>query len=84
MWAERSYLVVGFLYMNKQGLEKYIADGDYFGTLATVLDLVRQALEEKQKGPKQAWYMQSLKNVKDDLMFLQGEYKIVKKQNTDE
>lgn len=70
--------------MDKKQIEFHIESDDYFGTLATVLDLVRQALEEKQKGPKQAWYMQSLKNVKDDLMFLQGEYKIVKKQNTDE
>ena len=43
--------------------KRHVKAGDYFGTLATILDLKKQGLEE----------------FRDDLMFLQENYKIVKK-----
>lgn len=43
--------------------KRHIKAGDYFGTLATILDLKKRGLEE----------------FRDDLIFLQENYKIVKK-----
>ena len=49
-------------------LEFHIKNNDYFGTLATVLDLVRQSKNNK-----------ALKNIKNDLIYLQNNYCINKK-----
>ncbi|MCK5062161.1 hypothetical protein KAR28_06485 [Candidatus Parcubacteria bacterium] len=49
-------------------LKFHIKNNDYFGTLATVLDLVRQSKNNK-----------ALKNIKDDLIHLQDNYCINKK-----
>ena len=49
---------------------------DYFGTLATLLNLLRQPLEGK-------WIAQNrdriLTEARDELMYLQKKYKIIKK-----
>lgn len=57
-----------------KGLEFHISVQDYFGTLATVLDLLRQDLEE---GVKIENSHISLKKLTDDLVYLQRKYKIV-------
>jgi hypothetical protein len=57
-----------------KGLEFHISVQDYFGTLATVLDLLRQDLEE---GVKIENSHISLKKLTADLMYLQRKYKIV-------
>ncbi len=54
----------------------HIENDDYFGTLSTILDLLRQ----DSRGNK---YISNkniiLRNISDDLMYLQDNYKIVKK-----
>jgi len=65
--------------MNIKRIEKHIEQNDYFGTLATVLDLARQTLERDKKGSKPNWQIKLLKSLKDDLIFLQENYKIIKK-----
>jgi hypothetical protein len=57
-----------------KGLEFHISIQDYFGTLATVLDLLRQDLEE---GVRIENSHISLKKLTDDLMYLQRKYKII-------
>lgn len=56
-----------------KNIKFHIKVGDYFGTLATVLSLIRQLPENSSK------YSKSLNKLEKDLMFLQREYKIVKK-----
>jgi hypothetical protein len=68
-----------FVFMNRKRIEKHIEQNDYFGTLATVLDLACQTLERDKKGLKPNWQIKLLKSLKDDLVFLQENYKIVKK-----
>jgi len=53
--------------MNKKSVEFHIKSDDYFGTLATILSLNR----EMNKSIPQ--------NIINDLIFLQNNYKIVKK-----
>ena len=59
--------------MSKKSLEFHIKSDDYFGTLATVLSLIRQTPENIGK------YIKTLDNLEKDLLYLQKEYKIVKK-----
>jgi ACT domain-containing protein len=56
-----------------KSLEFHIANDDCFGTLATVLDLLRQELEA---GKKIEDCPISLKKMTDELMYLQYNYKI--------
>ncbi len=61
--------------MRKKNLQFHIESDDYFGTLATVIDLVRQNLNPfKQKQEKS-----TLEVKVEELIYLQKNYKIVKK-----
>ncbi len=65
--------------MHKRQLEKHIEKDDYFGTLATVLNMARQTLEKDMRVPKKNWHIKLLQSLERDLAYLQKEYKIVKK-----
>lgn len=59
--------------MSKKSVKFHIKYEDYFGTLATVLSLIKQTPEHIND------HIKSLNKIEKDLMFLQREYKIVKK-----
>lgn len=59
--------------MEQKSLEFHIKSGDYFGTLATILSLIRQTPECIKN------HIKSFDKIEKDLMFLQSNYKIVKK-----
>jgi hypothetical protein len=61
----------------QRGLEFHIETGDYFGTLATVLDLSRQTLGQTAREREVADY---LERSVVDLMYLQEHYKIAPKR----
>ncbi|MCK5510351.1 hypothetical protein KAI65_02295 [Candidatus Parcubacteria bacterium] len=54
----------------KKRLKFHIENNDYFGTLATVLDLIRQSKNNE-----------ALKNIRDDLVYLQKNYSINKNKD---
>ena len=60
--------------MNPEGLQFHIEENDYFGTLATVLDLVSQDL--RKKGHLRN--AETLLHQRDRLMYLQSGYRIEK------
>jgi hypothetical protein len=60
---------------NGDNLKFHIESDDYFGTLATVLSLQEQNLSEYKKFK----VSEILKNKVDELMYLQNNYKIIKK-----
>jgi hypothetical protein len=60
--------------MNQAGLQFHIEENDYFGTLATVLDLVSQDL--RKKGHLRN--AETLLSLRDGLIYLQSEYRIEK------
>lgn len=60
--------------MSQRSLKFHIKSNDYFGTLATIISLVRQNLEKKESGSAHI-----LKKLENDLVYLQENYKIVKK-----
>lgn len=62
--------------MSKKILGFHIKSNDYFGTLATVLSLIRQNVEN---GESNKLNIKILKRVEEDLIFLQDNYKIINK-----
>jgi hypothetical protein len=57
--------------MNKKEIEFHIESGDYFGTLATILDLMRQ---DVAIGGYKKTSEKLLIGVRDDLVYLQAHY----------
>ncbi len=66
--------------MHKKQLENHIENDDYFGTLATVLNMARQTLEKDMRGPKKNWHIKLRQSLEEDVRFLQENYKIVEKE----
>ncbi len=64
--------------MNETSLQFHIEKSDYFGTLATVLDLVRQDLDRRGYNP----HAGALSRLRDDLVYLQARYLIRKRKRT--
>jgi len=59
--------------MNEKNVEFHIAANEYFGTLATTLDLLRQAVEERGY---RAEHAELLQRITDDLLYLQANHTI--------
>jgi hypothetical protein len=57
--------------MDEAELQFHIQENDYFGTLATVVDLVAQSLKKKGTSREIA----ALGHVQDQLMYLQQHYR---------
>lgn len=56
-------------------IKAHIKSDDYFGTLATVIDLITQEKEKIEAGQNKV-----LKNLKNDLVYLQKNFKIIRKK----
>ncbi|MBU1046479.1 hypothetical protein KKH36_01715 [Patescibacteria group bacterium] len=67
----------------KKSIESHIEKGDYFGTLATILDLIEQITEKEIKSlninKDKFKAIKQIKKIKKDLIFIQKNYKILKK-----
>jgi hypothetical protein len=61
--------------MDQQSLQFHIQENDYFGTLATVLDLIRQDLNRHGYNRYEA----TLASLRDDLVHLQQSHHIEEK-----
>jgi len=59
----------------RSGVEFHIASDDYFGTLATVLDLLRQDMSKSGRKEKHKTLLGMLVG---ELLYLQDRYKIIK------
>lgn len=57
-----------------KALEFHIEHGDYFGTLATLLNLLQQGIVKKEDEEL------ILKNLTGDLVYLQDHFTIIKKE----
>ncbi len=73
----KKYKLTPILHLLKDeaSVKFHVQSDDYFGTIATVLDLIKQQIK-KDGCDNAAVLNKSLKNLKDDLMFLQKNYKI--------
>lgn len=57
----------------RRSIEGHIRHDDYFGTLAAILDLLRQDMEKSGGKPARR---ELLLHVRDDLLYLQDTYQI--------
>jgi len=64
--------------MDKKSLEFHIKSNDYFGTLATVLDILKQQIFKDSSSSNNNNNNKTMKNKIVELMYLQKNYKIVK------
>jgi len=60
---------------DESSVKFHVASDDYFGTIATVLSLVRQQIK-KSDGQRTAALKKTLDNVERDLLYLQKNYQI--------
>ncbi len=63
---------------DRDNLLFHIKENDYFGTLATVLSLMKERLNDKKFSK---WRTETLKKETDNLMYLQRSHKIVPKND---
>ena len=73
----KKYQITPLLYLVKdeESVKFHIESEDYFGTIATVLGLLKQQI--KKDGRLNATALEkTLKNLEDDLLFLQKNYQI--------
>ena len=68
---------VVWLVKDEASVEFHVQNDDYFGTMATLLDLIKQEIY-KDKGQTEQ-VKKTLDNMEKDFMWLQKNYKIVKK-----
>ena len=75
--AAKKYRIKPLVWLVKDeaSVKFHVASDDYFGTIATVLSLVKQQLKE-DSGPRTAVLKKTLHNVESDLLFLQKNYQI--------
>ena len=64
----------------KKSLKFHIDSDDYFGTLASTLYLVKQNMDKHKEIINQD--SERLDRIKNELMFLQANYKIATKENS--
>lgn len=68
-----------------ENLHFHISKGDYFGTIATILSLMEEEIYDRKFSVKNRnWQLHALRNMTNDLMYLQGRYKIVPKEGKDD
>jgi hypothetical protein len=63
-----------WLIKDEASVKFHVQSDDYFGTLATILSLIKQQIKKDSK-PKAA-VLKSLHNLEKDLLLLQKEYQI--------
>jgi hypothetical protein len=69
------------LLRDQNSVKFHIHSDDYFGTIATVLDLIKQQIKKDGRADA-AVLNKTLKNLRDDLMFLQENYEIKPRART--
>ena len=74
---KKAYLITpkSYLLRDEASVKFHVKSDDYFGTIATVLNLLEQRIKKDFSGDASA-LNKTLKNLRDDLMFLQNNYKI--------
>lgn len=73
---EKKYHITPLVWLvrDEASVKFHIKSGDYFGTIATVLSLLKQQI--KKDGVKNAALLNTFNNLEKDLMFLQKNYHI--------
>ena len=68
---------------DEKSVRFHVQNDDYFGTVATILSLIRQKVDRDQPAGSEVM-TKTLDNLEKDLMFLQKNYKISEKSRLKE
>lgn len=66
-----------WLVKDEKSVKFHVKNDDYFGTIATLLGLIKQEISKSQNNSKKI--KTTFDNIEKDFMWLQKNYKIVKK-----
>lgn len=64
-----------WLVKDEASVKFHVKSNDYFGTIATILNLLKQQIK-KNDGQRASVLKKTLKNLEKDLLFLQKNYQI--------
>lgn len=75
-YMPKKYQITPLLWLvrDEDSVKFHVKSDDYFGTIATVLSLLKQQI--KKDGVKNAALEKTFKNLEKDLLFLQKNYQI--------
>ena len=79
---DRTYKIKPIIWFvrDESSVKFHVQNDDYFGTIATILSLIKQRLAQaKPASPKTKVMTETLANLEKDLMFLQKNYEIQEK-----
>lgn len=66
-----------FLVKDEASVKYHLENDDYFGTIATIISLIKQSLRDKKNGKvSDEDIVETLNNLEGDLVFLQENYEI--------
>jgi hypothetical protein len=65
--------------VNRKQILRHIRAGVYFGTLATILDLLRQSMEQGGLGRQNSMLLEELR---EELVYLQKRFTILRRDGT--
>ena len=66
---------LNWLIKDEKGVKFHVKNKDYFGTIATLLSLIKQQIKN-DADPKDVVFQKIFSNLEADLMFLQKNYQI--------
>ncbi len=69
-----------WLIKDEAGVKSHIKSGDYFGTIATILNLLKEEIK-KEYHPRTKILEKTLRDLEKDFVFLQNNYQIKSKLN---
>lgn len=74
---DKKYQITPILWLaeDREGVKFHVKNEDYFGTIATILSLIKQQIK-KNDSPRTAVLKKTLKNLETDLLWLQKNYQI--------
>lgn len=68
---------IAWLVKDEESVKFHVKNDDYFGTMATLLGLIKQEISKDKDSSKKI--KTTFDNIEKDFMWLQENYKIVKK-----
>ena len=73
-----AFFVGNHMTARKQSLQFHVKSDDYFATLATILSVIKEQLQESPDSATEC--CETLSKLKEDLLYLKDHYTIVKKE----
>ena len=71
--------IKNYILSDIKGVKFHLKSSDYFGTLASILSIIKEKIEENYSKSEKKIILEILKNVTEDCLYLQNNYSIIAK-----